>query len=94
MTTDDRVTLPLSAVRAAADWLCGYLCDDSWTGKLQSSDHHPDCLNPLLAERDLLMVTTFLATAISGDCLDPTKHGSCGGCACHCHTLKTGRMKK
>ena len=94
MTVDDRVTLPLSAVRAAAIRMCAGFCDDPWTGDLLPSGHDPACLIPLLVERDAMAAEVYRTTAISGDCMDSVKHGACGGCACHCHTLKTGRMKK
>ena len=92
--TDDRVTLPLTKTRAAAERFCFLVCvdprdrDDAVVVK-----HDPNCLMPLLAERDLATATTYLATSISGDCMDPVKHSACSGCSCHCHTLKTGRMR-
>ena len=92
--TDDRVTLPLAKTRAAAERLCNEICPDLWSSKTVLLSHDPICLMPLLAERDLLMAETYLATSISGDCMDPVKHGACSGCGCHCHTLKTGRMNK
>ena len=94
MTVDDRVTLPLSAVRAAANLLCGVVCGDPWTGRLIHDAHDLRCLQPLLDERDAMAAEVYRTTAISGDCMDSVKHSACGGCACHCHTLKTGRMRK
>ena len=88
VVTDDRVTLPLTKTRAAAELLHSKVC---W---IAADAHHEACLLPDLAERDLSMATTYAATSISGDCMDPVKHGACSGCSCHCHTLKTGRMRK
>ena len=85
------MTLPLAKTRAAAERLCNEVCPDLWSDKTAS--HDPVCLMPLLAERDLAMANTYLATSISGDCL-ADKHGACKDCGCHCHTLKTGRMRK
>ena len=85
--TDDRVTLPLTKTREAAKLLCNIICD-------MPSAHDPICIVPDITERDRMMATTYAATSISGDCLDPVKHEACSGCSCHCHTLKTGRMRK
>ena len=95
--TEDRVTLPLSAVRAAADRLCDEICTDPPGGPIIPrrvlGEHDRTCLRPLLAERDLMVANTYLATSISQDCLKG-KHPLCKGCACHHHELKTGRMRK
>ena len=91
--TDDRVTLPLTKTRAAAERFCFLVCvdprdrDDAVVVK-----HDPDCLMPDLAKRDLAMATTYLATSISAYCLSDI-HDGCSDCACHHHTLKTGRMR-
>ena len=86
--TDDRLILPLTKTRAAAELLHSKVC---W---IAADAHHEACLLPDLAERDRMMATTYAATSISSSCLN---HGSdylpCLGCACHCHTLKTGRMR-
>ena len=93
--TDDRVTLPLIKTRAAAELLCGIICPSGpWFGEPREGGHHAACLIPDLAERDLAMATTYLATSISSFCLLPASHHCCSGCACHHHTLKTGRMRK
>ena len=91
--TDDRVTLPLTKTRAAAEKMCAAVCTDPWTGEVLPGGHDPACLTLLLAERDLAMATTYLTTSISGDCL-ADRHDACKDCACHHHTLKTGRMRK
>ena len=55
--TDDRVTLPLTKTRAAAERLCGIVCNgDPWSGPVPPGGRHDTtCLMPLLAERDLAM---------------------------------------
>ena len=71
--TDDRVTLPLTKTRAAAEKMCAAVCTDPWTGEVLPGGHDPTCLTLLLAERDLAMATTYLATSISDACLG-TQH--------------------
>ena len=88
VVTDDRVTLTLTKTRAAAELLHSKVC---W---IAADAHHEACLLSDLAERDLAMATTYLATSISSFCLLPASHHRCSGCACHHHTLKTGRMRK
>ena len=53
--TDDRVTLPLTKTRAAAEKMCAAVCTDPWTGEVLPGGHDPACLTLLLAERDLAM---------------------------------------
>jgi hypothetical protein len=82
--TDDRVVLPLTAVRRAAVALCWVDC----THPVGKPARHCDvCLIPALTEIDLRRaeVDRTAASQISGDCLDPVKHRSCMGCSCACH---------
>jgi hypothetical protein len=76
---DDRVVLPLQHTRDAAAALCGW-----WCGRQRPDGHVSPCLIPLLERRDALL-GALTVDQVSGDCMDPVKHGACSGCACTCH---------
>lgn len=78
---DDRIVLPLQAVRDAARALCCW-----WCGKARPYGHVEPCIVPLIEQRDLLLTAALDDRQVSGDCQDPVKHGACSGCACTCHT--------
>ena len=46
--TEDQVTVPLAALRIAADRLCNVICIDPWTGEVLPDGHDVACLQPLL----------------------------------------------
>ena len=50
MSTEDQVTVPLAALRIAADRLCNVICIDPWTDEVLAGGHDVACLQPLLAE--------------------------------------------
>lgn len=62
--TDDRVVLPLERTRTAAALLHDLAC-------LPGHPHEPQCLVPLLDQRDQLLTGAPSPGAISGDCLVP-----------------------
>ena len=91
--TEDRVTLPLAAVKVAAKMLCQTVCIDPWTGEVLPGGHDPTCLMATLTDAENAAAAVYAATSISQDCLKG-EHPLCKGCACHHHELKTGRMRK
>ena len=50
--TGDRVTVPLAALRIAADRLCNVICIDPWTDEVLAGGHDVACLQPLLVEAE------------------------------------------
>lgn len=87
MTADNRVVLPLDRVRQTAATFCRLACLPAGAHRAEPV-HDDHCLAPLLAERDRLLDEIYAQTRISGDCLDPVKHGACSGCGCTCHTKR------
>ena len=90
---EDRVTLPLAAVKVAASLLCNVICPDPQTDEVLAGGHDPICLMAILTDAENAAAAVYAATSISQDCLKG-EHPLCKGCACHHHELKTGRMRK
>ena len=49
---EDRVTLPLAAVKVAAKMLCQTVCIDPWTGEVLPGGHDPTCLMATLTDAE------------------------------------------
>lgn len=78
--TDDRITLPLSAVRVAvAEMDKAFDC--------APGDHASWCLGPYLERRDELMARDLEPLGVSPDCAVNKHAPVCSGCSCHCHAL-------
>ena len=87
----DRVTLPLAALRIAADRLCNVICIDPWTDEVLAGGHDVACLQPLLVERDLKIADAYDLIAASSKACLAGKHERCEMCACYHHTPKGER---
>lgn len=82
--TDDRIVLPLGAVREAARLTCRVAC--------QGGIHMRPCLVPYVEQRDALVAADGQRRYTEG--LDPdcivggAKHLACTGCVCECHRFR------
>ena len=74
---DDRIVLPLSAVRRAVEEM-----DKAFD--CAPGDHASWCLGPYLEKRDADMARQDEVLGVTPDCRDG-KHEACTGCTCDCH---------
>lgn len=85
---DNRITLPLDAVRLAAERLCEWTCDSPVYDDL-GMEHEAPCLVPLLDARDALLASDrdrAYTEGLDPDCIiGGAKHAACTGCSCDCH---------